>query len=402
MNLKKYPTCNKPDQLFNVCRHVVFQNGKQTNNMAITKRKGYHYFYIVALVFFLAFVFVSVRQMHDQGGWLLAFFFISLSMAFRSSRQLKGFVFTAIILAAVSLAMYYPAYFQSWAGIKTTALIIPAMQVIMFGMGTELSIKDFTDVLRMPKGVIIGIICHYTIMPLVGYLIAKSFRFPDEVAAGIILIGCCPSGLASNVMCFLAKANLALSVTVTAVSTLLAPLLTPLLMQLLAGSYIKVDFWAMVWHITEIVIIPVVAGLVFHYLIRGRFRWLDKAMPYVSMVGIGMVLVLITADKTEALKQVGLLLLLATAIHNLGGYFFGYWSARLLRFPEKDARTIAIEVGMQNAGLAAGLAKAMGVMLAGLAPAVFGVLMNITGSTLANWWHNRDPASADLKRGKHS
>jgi bile acid:Na+ symporter, BASS family len=125
-------------------------------------------------------------------------------------------------------------------------------------------------------------------------------------------------------------------------------------------------------------------------------------MPYVSMVGIGMVLVLITADKTEALKQVGLLLLLATAIHNLGGYFFGYWSARLLRFPEKDARTIAIEVGMQNAGLAAGLAKAMGVMLAGLAPAVFGVLMNITGSTLANWWHNRDPASADLKRGKHS
>jgi len=162
-------------------------------------------------------------------------------------------------------------------------------------------------------------------------------------------------------------------------------------MKLLAGKYIVEDFLAMVWHITEIVIIPPVVGLMFHYLIHGKFKWLDKAMPILSMIGIGLVLVVITADKSEALKQVGLLLLLATAIHNLGGFFLGYWSARLLKFPEKDSRTIALEVGMQNAGLAAGLAKAMGVMLAGLAPAVFGVMMNLTGSVLANWWHNRTP-----------
>lgn len=348
-------------------------------------------FYSLAVVCLLFYVILLITQQHEWGGWLLALFFFSLAIAFRGHPFLKGFTFTVIILAVVSLAMYYPHYFQTIGNLKTPALIIPAMQVIMFGMGTELSLKDFADVLRMPKGVIVGIVCHYTIMPFVGFLVAKSFNFPDEVAAGIILVGCCPSGLASNVMCYLAKANLALSVTVTAVSTLVAPLFTPLLMKLLAGSYIEVKFWSMVWHITEIVIIPVVAGLVFHYIIRGKFKWLDKAMPYLSMIGIGMVLVIITADKSEALKQVGLLLLAATAIHNLGGYFLGYWSARLLKFPEKDARTIAIEVGMQNAGLAAGLAKAMGVMLAGLAPTVFGVLMNITGSTLANWWHNRDP-----------
>jgi len=356
-----------------------------------TKRPFFDYYYLAPIIFLIAYAITVFQQMHDWGGWLLALFFFSLAIAFRGHPFLKGFTFTIIILAVVSLAMYYPHYFQTIGNVKTTGLIIPAMQVIMFGMGTELSFKDFGDVLRMPKGVIVGIICHYTIMPLVGFLIAKSFNFPDEVAAGVILIGCCPSGLASNVMCFLAKANLALSVTVTAVSTLVAPILTPLLMKLLAGSYIQVDFWKMVWQITEIVIIPVVAGLIFHYLIRGKFKWLDKAMPYFSMIGIGMVLVIITADKSEALKKVGLLLLLATAIHNLAGYFLGYWSARLLKFPERDARTIAIEVGMQNAGLAAGLAKAMGVMLAGLAPTVFGVLMNITGSSLANWWHNRDP-----------
>ncbi|HEY6502598.1 MAG TPA: bile acid:sodium symporter family protein [Chitinophagaceae bacterium] len=324
------------------------------------KKSIYNLFYFFAAALLSAWIFISIKQLDNWSGWLLALFFFSLAIAFRDHLFLRGFTFTLILLAVVSLAMYYPYYFQTIGDFKTPALIIPAMQVIMFGMGTELSLKDFADVLRIPKGVIVGIVCHYTIMPLVGFWVAKSFNFPDEVAAGIILIGCCPSGLASNVMCFLARANLALSVTVTAVSTLVAPLFTPLLMKLLAGSYIEVKFWSMVWHITEIVIIPIVAGLIFHYLIRGKFKWLDKAMPYFSMIGIGMVLVIITADKTEALKQVGLLLLLATAIHNLSGYFPGYWSARLLKFPDKDARTIAIEVGMQNAGLAAGLAKAMG------------------------------------------
>ncbi len=368
--------------------------------MAVLKKSVYTACYIAALIFLLAFAFTTFQQMHEWTGWFLSLFFFSLAIAFKGHPLLKGFIFTLIILAVVSLAMYYPYYFQTIGGVKTTVMIIPAMQIIMFGMGTELSLKDFADVLRMPKAVVIGIVCHYTIMPLVGYTVAKLFNFPDEVAAGIILVGCCPSGLASNVMCFLAKANLALSVTVTAVSTLVAPIFTPLLMKLLAGRLIEVNIMDMVWHITEIVIIPIVAGLIFHYLVRGKFKWLDKAMPYVSMIGIGIVLVVISADKSKALKQVGLLLIVATAIHNLGGFFLGYWSARLLKFAEKDSRTIALEVGMQNAGMAAGLAIKMGVALAGLAPAVFAVMMNLSGSILANWWHNKDPDAPRREKKK--
>src|ERR1044072_2387091 len=182
----------------------------------------------------------------------------------------------------------------------------------MFGMGTELSLKDFANVVKMPKGVIIGVVCHYVIMPLVGLGVARLFNFPNEIAAGIILIGCCPSGLASNVMCYLAKANLALSVSVTTISTMLAPFLTPFLMQLLGGSFVEINFWNMVWEITKIVIIPVVAGLTFHYLIRGKFQWLDKAMPLVSMIGIAFILAIITAAGRDNLIKVGALLLVAT------------------------------------------------------------------------------------------
>ena len=305
---------------------------------------------------------------------------------------MKGLSFTLVIIAVVSLAMCFPQYFKTIGDFKLSALIIPLLQLIMFGMGTELSLKDFANVVRMPKGIIVGVVCHYVIMPLMGFSLASLFRFPDEIAAGIILVGCCPSGLASNVMCYLAKGNLALSVSVTTISTMLAPFITPLLMRLLGGSFVAIDFWSMAWDITKIVIIPVTAGLAFHYLVRGRFKWLDKAMPLVSMVGIALILVVITAAGRDNLLQVGVLLLLATILHNVLGYVLGYWSARLLRFHERDCRTIALEVGMQNAGLASGLAMAMGKLAtAGLAPAIFGPVMNVSGSSLASYWHNHEP-----------
>jgi len=263
-------------------------------------------------------------------------------------------------------------------------------------MGTELSLKDFANVIKMPRGIIIGVVGHYVIMPLVGLSVAKLFNFPNEIAAGIILVGCCPSGLASNVMSYLARANLALSVSVTTISTLLAPFLTPLLMQFLGGGFVQIDFWGMVWDITKIVILPIAAGLAFHYLVRGKFTWLDKAMPFLSMIGIAFILTIITAAGRDNLLKVGGLLIVATFIHNLAGYFFGYWSARIFKFHERDCRTIALEVGMQNAGLASGLALAMGKLAtAGLAPAIFGPVMNVTGSTLASWWHNHLPEDAN-------
>jgi BASS family bile acid:Na+ symporter len=297
-----------------------------------------------------------------------------------------------MIIGIVCFAMYHPSYFVSVGNFRFSVLIIPLLQLIMFGMGTELSLKDFANVVRMPKGILVGICFHYLMMPLLGYSIAHLFNFPGEIAAGLILVGCCPSGLASNVMAYLAKANLALSVSLTTISTLMAPFLTPLLLQWLGGSFVQIDFWTMVWDITKIVILPIIAGLGFHYLMRGRFGWLDKVLPLLSMGGIAFILAIMVAAGRDNLLQVGALLLLATFLHNVTGFFCGYWASRLLRFDERDSRTIALEVGMQNAGLATGLALTMGKMAtAGLAPAIFGPVMNINGSSLASWWHNHPP-----------
>jgi BASS family bile acid:Na+ symporter len=364
--------------------------------MTSSKRSGYSFFYIAAIIFLLAYFFTIIQQLNDWSGWLLMLCLFSLSIGFRGKPFLRGLSYTVMILAVVSIAMYYPQYFKTIGSYKLPSLIIPLLQVIMFGMGTELSLKDFANVIRMPKGIIVGVVCHYVIMPLVGFGVASLFNFPKEIAAGIILVGCCPSGLASNVMSYLARANLALSVSVTTISTMLAPFLTPLLMQLLGGSFVEIHFWSMVWDITKIVIIPIAGGLLFHYLIHGKFKWLDKAMPLLSMGGIAVILIIITAAGRDNLIKVGALLIVATFIHNLAGYFLGYWSARLLKFHERDCRTIALEVGMQNAGLASGLALAMGKLAtAGLAPAIFGPVMNITGSSLASWWHNHLPEEKD-------
>jgi bile acid:Na+ symporter, BASS family len=360
--------------------------------MPDSQKKVYNFFYVPAIIFFIAYIFITITAMHNWGGWILLLLCICLAIAFKANKILSGLSFTVLIIGAVSLAMYYPQYFKNINDFKLSALIIPLLQLIMFGMGTELSLKDFANVVRMPKGIILGVICHYTIMPLIGFTVAKLFNFPGEIAAGIILVGSCPSGLASNVMAYLSRANLALSVSVTTISTLLAPFITPLLMRLLAGSLIEINFWAMVWDITKIVILPIVAGLAFHYLVRGKFKWLDKAMPIVSMLGIILILVVITAAGRDNLLKVGALLIVATFIHNVAGFILGYWSGRILKFSERDCRTIALEVGMQNAGLASGLALTMGKMAtAGLAPAIFGPMMNLNGSFISSWWHNRVP-----------
>lgn len=347
---------------------------------------------LIPALCFVAFLILTLMG-KPVAGWMLTLAFLSLGISFRAYPKLKGFAFTMTIFAAFIIAMYYPQYFKQVGGFKLSALIIPLLQVIMFGMGAELSFKELAGIIKMPKGILVGVVCHYTIMPLIGFALANLFHFPNEIAAGIILVGCCPSGLASNVMAYLARANLALSVAVTTVSTLLAPLFTPLLMRLLAGKFIEVHFWDMAWDTTRVVLIPIFAGLLFDKLVRGRLKWLDKLMPVISMAGIGLIIVVITAAGRDSLIKVGFLLFVAVFIHNVLGYTLGYWFSRLLRFKEKDCRTISLEVGMQNSGLAAGLALLMGGMgTVGLAAVIFGPVMNISGSTLSNWWHGRPPA----------
>ncbi|MEQ8552579.1 MAG: bile acid:sodium symporter family protein [Cyclobacteriaceae bacterium] len=347
-------------------------------------------FFSLAGLFLFIYIGASLRDAHQFAGWLLMASLLSVALGLRQYPLLKGYSFTIMIFAAVSLSMYYPQYFVTVGGFRLSRLITPLLQVIMFGMGTSLSLKDFAGVVKMPRGVGAGLLCQFGIMPILAFVITKIFNFPNEVAAGIILIGCCPSGLASNVMTYLARANLALSVSLTAVATVIAPLATPFLMEQFAGQYVAIDFWAMMWDITKIVIIPITGGLIFNYFLYTKFKLLDKIMPVISMAGIVLILVVITAAGRDNLLEVGGYLVVAVLIHNTFGYFLGYWVSRLLRMDERDCRTIAIEVGLQNAGLGSALALAMDKLATvGLAAAVFGPLMNITGSSLALWWRGR-------------
>ena len=346
---------------------------------------------VAAILLLVALGIILTGNIQHAGPVLIAFF-LALAIGFRGYESLKGFSYTTIIFAAVTMALYYPFYFVTVGDFKLTGLITPLIQIIMFGMGTSMSAKDFVAVIKTPRGVFIGIAAQFLIMPGMGYLLASTTNFPPEIAAGIVLIGCSPSGLASNVMSYLAKANLALSLTITSIATLLAPVLTPLLMKLLAGEFIQIDMLGMMWDISKMIIIPIGAGLLFNKLLSGKAKWLDDAMPVVSMAGIALIIVVITAAGRNSLLEIGGLLILVVLIHNVFGYFLGYWFARLFKMPERDARTVAIEVGMQNGGLASGIANSLGkIATMGLAPAVFGPLMNITGSMLASYWHKKTP-----------
>lgn len=334
-------------------------------------------------------------------GLPLILFFALLALAVRGTQKFKGLSFTILIFAAVTISMYYPSSFTSVGDFNLKKLIVPLLQVIMFGMGTAMSIKDFAGVVKMPKGVLVGLTCQFTIMPILGFSIASLFGFAPEIAAGIVLVGSSPSGLASNVMAYLAKANLALSVTLTAVSTVMAPLMTPFLMKVFAGQFVPIDFWSMMLSILKIVILPIIIGLIFNHFFHGKAKWLDKTMPIISMAGIALIIAIITAAGRDSLLTIGLLLILAAIIHNIAGYFLGYWASRALKMSEQDCRTIALEVGMQNGGLASGIALEMGkVATIGLAPAVFGPWMNISGSSLATWWRDKDSKKNDTTNNR--
>nr|WP_294791647.1 bile acid:sodium symporter family protein [uncultured Mucilaginibacter sp.] len=325
-------------------------------------------------------------------------FFLLMAVGVKINATLGRFSYTLLIFASTVAALYYPAFFQSWGSFKLSVLLIPLIQVIMFGMGTSMGVQDFVGVVKNPRGVFIGVVSHFIIMPGVGYILAKSSGLPPEIAAGIVLIGCSPNGMASNVISYLAKANLALSITITAVSTLLSPFVTPLLMGWLAGAFVKIEVTKMMWEIVKMVILPIGAGLIVNRIFKGKAKVLDVIMPLISMGGIVLIITIIVAAGRNNLLTIGPILLLLVLVHNLLGYTFGYWSGKLFRMNERDCRTMAIEVGMQNGGLATGIAQGMGKMATvGLAPAIFSPLMNITGSILASYWHGKPLDAESVK-----
>ena len=334
---------------------------------------------------------------YSMGGLSLTLFWLLLALSFMQVKSLKSFSYTLMILAAVTISLTFPHYFISAGDFQFKKLIVPLLQIITFGVGCTMSWHDLSGVLKMPRAVFVGVLCHYTIMPFVGFTIAKVFAFPPEIAAGVVLVGCMPSGLASNVIAFIAKANLALSVTITAVSTLLAPLMTPLLMKFLGGQFVPVSFMAMLWDILQLVIIPIFIGTLVNHFFHKKALWIDKVMPKISMAGIACIIIVITAAGRDNLLHVGMALVFAMFLHMTVGLMLGYWGGRLFGLSKLNCRTIAIEVGMQNGGLASGIAVQMGkIATVGLAPAVNGPIMNTTFSLIATWWGSK-PVEEETK-----
>ena len=334
---------------------------------------------------------------------------VCIALGIGAIPRLKGYQYTAWIIAAVAAGMLFPGAFSQWGPIdlRSKGLVLVVVQLVMFGMGTQMRFGDFTGLAGTGKGVLIGLACHFSVMPLMGYLLTRVFSFDPEIAAGIILIGSCSSGLASNVMVYIARANLTLSVAVTAMATLAAPFFTPLLMKLLAGTYIHIKFADMMLEIVKIVLVPIGVALVYNHFrdkAPKESRWVRRAdavelvMPYISMGGIVYFTTVTTAAGRDSLLHVGGLLFLASVIHNAAGYFFGYWLSRLFGLDRNSARTVAFEVGLQNGGMASGLAGGMGKLgTVGLAAAVFSPWMNISGSLLANYWRNH-PVAQESER----
>lgn len=408
------------------------------------------------------------------------FLTVACAIGLRFSKGFRGYQFTAWIVAVVVAAMIYPQNILHAGGfdMRNKWVMLIAIQLVMFGMGVHMTLKDFAGVAKAPRGVFIGIVCHFTVMPIVGLALTKVFSFPPEIAAGIILIGSCSSGLASNVMAYIAKSNLALSVTVTAVTTLIAPIMTPLWMKWLVDATIDtLTFTDKMIEIIKIVLVPIGAGLIHDFLkisetkqphfstgcdspahgpergnaamlfvrklvftvtgaaamwlaflAAGGWAWLarqfspagltalalggfllsafvigvvyhwlwhrlpslEKLMPTLSITGILYVTAITIAAGNENLRKVGWLLLLACALHNTAGFFLGYVFSRAAGLDINSARSVAFEVGLQNGGMASGLAAAMGKLATvGLAAACFIPWMNISGSILANYWSRR-------------
>jgi BASS family bile acid:Na+ symporter len=368
--------------------------------------RGFYYALAAAVLCAPAALVAWLVGFREEIGWLVTAFFGLLAVGVRAFPAMRGFSFTVCIFAAVSFAIFYPEAITEINGFNTQRLIVPLLQIIMFGMGTALSLGDFTRVIRMPRAVLVGLVSQFSIMPVVGATLALIFGFPPEIAAGVVLIGSVPGGLASNVMAYLAKGNVALSVTLTAISTLIAPVMTPFLMRVFAGQFIAVDLLAMMLSIIRMVILPIILGLVVNRMIRGRAERLHSVMPLVSMAGIAVIIAVITAAGRDDLLSIGVALIFAAMLHNAAGYLFGYWGCRALRMDETTCRTIAFEVGMQNGGLASGIAAELGrAATLGLGPAVFGPWMSISGSLLANWWRDRpipQPSGAESEPARQT
>ena len=290
-------------------------------------------------------------------------------------------------IALSTLAFYIPAPF-----IELKSGIIPLLTVIMFSMGLTLSLEDFRRALSMPKLIISGLVLQYTVMPLTALTLAQLFQLDAALTIGLILVGTCPGGTASNVITYLAKGNVALSISLTSISTVLAIALTPLITLLITDSAVNVPALKMLVSILFIVILPVTLGLTLKHFFSYRVQSVEHWLPLIAVCAIILIIAIITAlnvGQFSQFSQFSVNILLAVALHNLFGLFIGYNGAKLLGYNVKECRTLAIEVGMQNSGLAVALAIKHFSATAALPGALFSIWHNLSGSALALFWSKK-------------
>ena len=297
-----------------------------------------------------------------------------------------------LVLVVAVWSLLAPASFvwiDTWA-------INPMLGVIMFGMGLTLSPHDLKIVLSRPKDILLGCLAQFIVMPLLAWFLTWAFSLPKELALGVILVGCCPGGTASNVITYLAKGDLALSVGMTATSTLLAPILTPLLVWLMAGTMVDVDTWGMLQSIVYVVIAPIVAGLLCQRFLSKMTTRVVPYLPAVSSIAIALVVGIVVSHTADKLWAGGMLVVLVVMAHNLLGLAIGFLLATLFRLSKPKCVAVSIEVGMQNSGLASSLAVLhfAAFPLATIPGAIFSVWHNISGALVAKLYQRIFPSSS--------
>jgi len=306
--------------------------------------------------------------------------------------QFIGRTFAIWTLLFAVLAFFSPDTFK-WIG----PYVVTLLGIIMFGMGLTLSKEDFAEVGRRPLTVLIGVLGQFIIMPALAWILCKLLSLPPEIAVGVILVGCCPGGTASNVMTYLARGDVALSVAITSVTTLLAPVVTPALIYLLASAWLEVSATAMFWSIVQVVILPIVLGVIVQSVLGTRVKACVDVLPLVSVVAIVAIVAAVVAGNQQRIATSGLLIFAVVVLHNGLGLLLGYLLAKLFGLNVAQRKTMSIEVGMQNSGLGVALATAHFSPLAAVPSAIFSVWHNISGPIAATVYQRfKDEADADV------
>lgn len=294
-----------------------------------------------------------------------------------------GKTFAVWVIIAAVLAFYFPQAFKFLA-----PYISILLGIVMFGMGLTLRAKDFSEVVKRPFDVLVGILGQFLIMPCLAFALCKILNLEPEVAVGVILVGCCPGGTASNVMTFLSRGDVPLSVTISACTTVLAPVVTPALIYFFANQWVNVDPMAMFMSIVYIMVLPIVAGVVINSLFGKVVRQAVPVLPLISVFAIVAIVCAVVAVSRDNIARTGLMIFSVVILHNCLGLALGYTMAKLLKMNMKKKKALSIEVGMQNSGLGVALAMAHFSPLAAVPSAIFSVVHNITGPLLATVFAN--------------